>query len=161
MDMQALSNAYQKLAQLTHPDKFANAGNSEKLMAVQKNAQVNDGYQVLKRPVSRAEHLLALRGVYLQHEQQTMQDPEFLMQQMEWREQLEDIEQQNEPLDSLDILDKEIASHIQQQTEQLSTSLAKHDDAGDQQAAILIRKLKFLEKLRSEIERKEEELDDY
>ncbi|MGY0564180.1 MAG: Fe-S protein assembly co-chaperone HscB, partial [Paraglaciecola chathamensis] len=90
IDKAGLAATYQQLQKLTHPDKFATASERDKLIALQKNAQVNDGYQVLKTPLSRAEHMLELRGVELQHEQKTMQDGAFLMQQMEWREQLDD-----------------------------------------------------------------------
>lgn len=161
IDSLKLNDAYKKLAQITHPDKFASGSSNEKLLAVQKNAQVNDGYQVLKKPLSRAEHLLWLRGIELQHEQTTMQDPVFLMQQMEWREQLADIDSAASPLDALSTLDSELKESIKEQISALAIMLEKQDDDSNQLAATQIRKLKFLEKLRVEIERKEDELHEF
>lgn len=159
VDSAALSQAYQTLAQLTHPDKFATAGEREKRLAVQKNAQVNDGYQVLKTPVLRAEHMLELRGVELKHEQQTMQDTGFLMQQMEWREALEDIQaSRNE--DALFEIDDEIKSHIKVHLNVLEAELGKQHAESDKIAAEEVRKLKFMYKLRNEIETIEDALSD-
>jgi molecular chaperone HscB len=156
-----LAETYQILQKLTHPDKFATAGAAEKLMAVQKNALVNDGYQVLKKPISRAEHMLNLRGITLNHEQQTMQDDVFLMQQMEWREQLEDIGSAPGHIESLEQLDDEIQTELNSQLQKLRQLLAENNSAADQRSADILRKLKFLAKLRQEIELKEDALSDF
>ena len=79
VDLSLLPQTYQQLQRLTHPDKFASGSEQEKLLAVQKNSQVNDAYSVLKSPLSRAEYLLSLRGIDLKHEQQTIKDSAFLM----------------------------------------------------------------------------------
>jgi molecular chaperone HscB len=161
IDSASLAETYQKLQKLTHPDKFATAGVAEKLIAVQKNSQVNDGYQVLKKPVSRAEHILELRGITLNHEQQTMQDNVFLMQQMEWREQLEDIGSDPDQVEALEQLDDEIQAELNEQLGKLRQLLAEENSEADQQSAVTIRKLKFLNKLRQEIELKEDVLSDF
>lgn len=160
VDLAQLAITYQKLAQLTHPDKFAAGSESEKLAAVQKNAQVNDGYQVLKKPLSRAEHILELRGVELRHEQRTMQDPAFLMQQMEWREQLEELDVSSDPVDVLEDLDDEINNQIKAHLKSLEELLNDNTSEQDNKAADEVRKLKFLYKLLHEIELKEETLAD-
>ena len=160
LDTALLTKAYQTLAQLTHPDKFAASSEQEKAIAVQKKAQVNDGYQVLKSPLLRAEHMLEMRGIELRHEQQTMQDPAFLMQQMEWREQLEELDQSNDPMDVLMDLEDEITSQIKGHHKQLAFLLTHQSEQHDQQASEEVRKLKFLYKLRDEIERKEDALSD-
>lgn len=161
LDLDLLASTYQKLQQLTHPDKFATASDRDRMLSVQKNAQVNDGFQILKAPLSRAEYLLNLRGLELQHEQKTLQDSEFLMQQMEWREQLEDISSANEPLADLDKLDKEIKQIIQNQLNLLEQQLSLSTELGNETSADIIRKLKFMYKLRKEIEHQEELLDEF
>ncbi|GAC33602.1 co-chaperone HscB [Paraglaciecola polaris] len=161
IDTTALAASYQQLQKLTHPDKFATASERDKLIALQKNAQVNDGYQVLKRPLSRAEHMLELRGVELQHEQKTMQDGTFLMQQMEWREQLDDAQHAVDPLIALEELDDEVAGNSKALIDELGTLLEQTNDAANESAANLVRKLKFLFKLRHEIELKEDALSDF
>lgn len=159
LDLAAVSKSYQTLSQLTHPDRFATSGEREKRLAVQKNAQINDAYQVLKSPVLRAEHLLELRGVELKHEQKTLQDTVFLMQQMEWREALEDI-QMSKDEDALLAIDHEIKSHIQTHLAQLQDDLERQSAQNDLNAAEEVRKLKFMYKLRNEIENIEDALSD-
>ncbi|MFT4994403.1 MAG: molecular chaperone HscB [Paraglaciecola sp.] len=160
IDSVALSQTYQTLQKLTHPDKFATASEREKRLSVQKNAQVNDAYHVLKSPLSRAEHMLELRGLELKHEQQTIQDTPFLMQQMEWREQLEDMGSLSDPLSALEALEDEIQAELKVCFTELKGLLDENTPNQDQQAANLVRKVKFLIKLRSEIELKEEALSD-
>lgn len=167
VDLAQVSQTYQTLQRLTHPDKFASGTEQEKLLAIQKNALVNDAYSMLKSPLLRAEYILQLRGVDLQHEQQTIKDTSFLMQQMEWREQLADIEpsagsdNQAESLDELESLDDEIRKEISSELTQLKILLDNQTEQADQQAADLIRKLKFLYKMCTEIELKEEALSDF
>ena len=161
IDTGKLSLTYKSLAQITHPDKFANTGNAEKLMMVQKSAQVNDGFQVLKNPISRAEHILELRGIELRHEQQTIQDPEFLMQQMDWREQLEEAQHAEDPADVLVALDANIGSYSKAHTMRLSELIMENTNASDHEAANELRKLKFLTKLHQEIELQEDKLLDF
>jgi len=161
LDLDLLANTYQRLQQLTHPDKFATASDRDKLLSVQKNAQVNDAYQVLKSPVSRAEYMLGLRGIELRHEQQTLQDTQFLMQQMQWREQLEDIDSGTDAEEQLAELDDEIALLIRTQVSSLAEQLALNNEQANLACADLIRKLKFMYKLRQEIARKDEQLNDF
>lgn len=91
LDGSLLSSKFRELQKRFHPDNFATASERDRLMSVQKAAQINDAYQVLKHPISRAEYILAEQGMEIRGEQQTMQDPMFLMEQMELREELEDI----------------------------------------------------------------------
>ncbi|MCC4799901.1 co-chaperone HscB [Enterovibrio norvegicus] len=155
LDGSSLSSQFRELQRRFHPDKFATASEQERLLAVQKAAQINDAYQTLSDPVRRAEYLLALNGLELRDETQTMQDPEFLMQQMEMREALEDIADSNEPDVLLfDFEEKTVAIH-QSLLIELKDAL---NSAQWETAAVLVRKLKFLVKLKQEIERIEDRL---
>lgn len=161
VDLTVLAETYKSLQRLTHPDKFASGSDQDKLVALQKNSQVNDAYSVLKSPLSRAEYMLSLRGIEMQHEQQTIKDGAFLMQQMEWREQLAEIEEQAEPLDELEKLEEIIKQTIKAELVQLKTLLESEQSKAEQQAAELIRKLKFLYKMLAEIDLKEDALSDF
>jgi molecular chaperone HscB len=156
-----LPQTYQQLQRLTHPDKFASGSEQEKLVAIQKNAQVNDAYSILKSPLSRAEYLLSLRGIDLQHEQQTIKDTAFLMQQMEWREELAEIADQTDPLSALESLEGEINLRIKSDLTQLSHLLESEQIKAEESAADMIRQLKFSYKMLSEIELKEDMLSDF
>lgn len=148
IDAAELQQRYRKLQQTLHPDRFANASQRDKLLAVQRTSQLNDAYQTLRRPLSRAEYMLELRGIDLQHEQQTLQDPEFLMAQMEWRERLEDLNSAADVLSAQTELDGEIK---QLQTELESLIESEDNDA----AANVVRKLKFMHKLDYELDAKD------
>jgi molecular chaperone HscB len=161
VDLSVLPQTYQQLQRLTHPDKFASGSEQEKLVAIQKNAQVNDAYSVLKSPLSRAEYLLSLRGIDLQHEQQTIKDTAFLMQQMDWREELAEIAEQTDPLGALKSLEDEINLRIKSDLNKLSHLLESVQETAEQNAANIIRQLKFLYKMLSEIELKEDVLSDF
>lgn len=166
VDLSELPQTYQQLQRLTHPDKFASGTEQQKLVAIQKNAQVNDAYSVLKSPLSRAEYLLSLCGIDLQHEQQTIKDTAFLMQQMEWREELAEITEQTEPLAALASLENEINQKIKTDLNQLRLFLKVEGSSAEQSlaqqsAADIIRQLKFSYKMLSEIELKEDILSDF
>ena len=161
VDLSTLPQTYQQLQRLTHPDRFASGSEQEKLVAIQKNAQVNDAYSVLKSPLSRAEYLLNLRGIDLQHEQKTIKDTAFLMQQMEWREELSEISEQTDPLIALESLEDEINQTIKSDLTKLRNFLKSDLTVAEQSAADIIRQLKFSYKMLSEIELKEDILSDF
>ncbi|MBU3005659.1 co-chaperone HscB [Paraglaciecola arctica] len=161
VDLSVLPQTYQQLQRLTHPDKFASGSEQQKLVALQKNAQVNEAYSVLKSPLSRAEYLLSLRGIDLQHEQQTIKDTAFLMQQMEWREELAEIDEQADPLSALSTLELEIQQSVKNDLARLREYLESEQLDANEKAADIIRQLKFLYKMLTEIELKEDSLSDF
>ncbi|RZQ56246.1 co-chaperone HscB [Pseudidiomarina tainanensis] len=151
LDAAELQQRYRKLQQTMHPDRFANGSERDKLMAVQRTSQLNDAYQTLRSPLSRAEYLLELRGIELAHEQTTLQDPEFLMAQMEWRERIEEVDD----FDSLDAAYKDLQEQMRDLQSELEQQL--NSDANDK-AANTVRKLKFMHKLHHELEQIEERI---
>jgi molecular chaperone HscB len=118
--------------------------------------RVNEGYQTLRKPLARGRYLLSLQGVDTQEETNTSMPVEFLMQQMEWREELEQA-RESQDSDALDGLDK----RMQQETRALQQQLGiQIDETHDYHAASdSVRKLKFLEKLAEEIGSAYDELD--
>jgi molecular chaperone HscB len=151
VDLADLQQRYRKLQQTMHPDRFAAGSERDKLRAVQLTSQLNDAYQTLRDPLARAEYLLSLRGVDLQHEQQTLQDPEFLMAQMEWRERLAELDASD--LSALDAA----GADLQREQAALQAELEQALNASeDEVAADTIRKLKFMRKLGRELEALEE-----
>lgn len=91
LDTGDLQDRYETLQRAVHPDRFAGADAREKRMAVEWAARVNDAYQALRRPLSRARVLLARLGVE-PAEDESRADPEFLMEQMTLREEQESAE---------------------------------------------------------------------
>ncbi|CAK1694938.1 co-chaperone protein HscB [Vibrio crassostreae] len=155
LDGSLLSSQFRDLQRQFHPDKFATASERDRLLAVQKAAQINDAYQVLKNPISRAEYLLVQHGEDIRGEQQTLQDPMFLMEQMELREELEDIADSSEPEDALFAFEGKVSKMYKQQLSAIQQEL---DSEAWLEAADRVRKLKFIAKLKNEIELVEDRL---
>ena len=82
-----LNHQYRTLQKTIHPDRFVNATDAEKKQSLQKSTQINDAYQVLKDPIKRASHIISLHQVL----KENTLPPDFLMQQMEWEEEFETI----------------------------------------------------------------------
>jgi molecular chaperone HscB len=157
LDVAALSEQYRELQKTIHPDKFANASDRDRRLAVQQAALINEAFQTLKSPLKRARYMLELRGVVFDDQHATSFEPDFLMEQMELRESLIAIRQQTDALTSLAKLMQEVENKFQEMTRQLAT-LIEQDDPD--QARVQIHKLQFMEKLLNECEAMEEELVD-
>ncbi|ELB2796635.1 co-chaperone HscB [Vibrio alginolyticus] len=155
LDGSLLSSQFRELQKRFHPDNFTTGSERDRLMAVQKAAQINDAYQVLKNPISRAEYILAEQGVEIRGEQQTMQDPMFLMEQMELREELEEIADNSDPESALFDFDSKVSKMYKQHLASVEQEL---DDGLWAEAADRVRKLKFIAKLKNEIELVEDKL---
>jgi molecular chaperone HscB len=81
---------FRKIQSASHPDRFVTGTAAEKLSAMQLATLANEAYQTLKSPANRAKYLLELQGIKAISETNTAMPTDFLMQQMEWREALED-----------------------------------------------------------------------
>lgn len=160
LDLTELGSRYLKLQKQFHPDQHSAGSERDRLLAVQQTANINDAYHSLKQPLLRAEHLLALRGLKISNEQRSFTDPMFLMQQMELREQLADIQQSADPDAVIDDIERQLQQHKKQLLQQLSTALDANCSEQDRQAADLVRKLKFFFKLQHELELIEQQLQD-
>jgi molecular chaperone HscB len=132
-----------------HPDRFAHGGDAERRASLQWTTRVNEAFQVLRNPVARAKHLLELHGVDVAFETNTDMPAEFLMQQMELREALEDAVAKKDPA-LVDRIRNDLRRGKAALQKQIAQAIdAKKDYAG---AAELVRKLMFLEKLDEEID---------
>jgi molecular chaperone HscB len=147
IDGAALDHAYRQLQGQVHPDRFAGATDAERRVAMQRATQANEAYRVLKHPLQRAMHLLALRGVDLKSETSTSRDAEFLGRQLEWREAIEDARAARNA-GTLELLLGELAGEKRTRYEHLEQLLGS---GADQPAAEAARQLMFIEKLEQEI----------
>lgn len=157
LDLGLLSQKYLQLQKQLHPDNFVAASEQEQRLALQKSTQVNDAYQILKDPILRAEAILQLALDKPVDSENTSHDLEFLMQQMELREQLEDAEAQQDE-QKLTELQQQTEASYQQNLAILATNLSQQDWEASKQA---IDRLKFIKKLQQEIEHLEEKLFDF
>ena len=153
LDQAMLEKAYRDIQSQVHPDRFAHAGDAERRASLQWTTRVNEAFQVLKSPVSRARHLLELQGVDVAFETNTAMPPEFLMQQMELREKLEEAKDAS----SLDGLRKEMSGMRKNLEKEVAETLDVKKDY--KAAADLVRKLQFLHRLDEEIDEAYEALE--
>lgn len=148
IDMTALDSAYREVQNRVHPDKFTGATDTEKRVAMQWATRANEAYQTLKNPFKRAAYLCELNGVDLQIESNTAMPRDFLMQQMEWREALEDAKAAKD-VDALEGLDEELRVVRKAKIAQVAGLLDANDFAS---AAQGVRQLMFLEKFGEEVQ---------
>ena len=100
IDKMQLTNNYRRLQKSIHPDNYAHASDMDKRLSMQKSTQINDAYQILKNPLKRAIYLLELHDLKIKDNESTT-DSEFLMQQMELREQLSKLRHKDDPKEAL------------------------------------------------------------
>ena len=138
IDSVKLQENYRSIQKEIHPDRFATSTENEKTQSMIKSTQVNDAYQTLKSTTKRAKYILSLHKSV---EKITL-PPDFLMQQMEWEEHLEDIEKKIKELDQFKLA-------INKKYKEYSLLLSKQidNDQNWNEAAITIDKLYFVEKL--------------
>ena len=89
-DRAALDARWKELQREAHPDKFAAQGDAAQRVAMQWSVRINEAYQRLKDPLKRAAYLCELAGAPINAHSNTAMPAPFLMQQMEWREELDD-----------------------------------------------------------------------
>ena len=148
VDLAELTQRYLKLQKTVHPDKFANASEQERLYSVQQTAKLNDAYETLKKPLLRARYMLELHDVNLAHENTTIKDTNFLMQQMELRESIEKSKADVDGLDeALDHIDDLYNAELQEIKKRFSVNNPEYLQLADH-----VRKLQFFTKLHEEVD---------
>ena len=90
LDAAALEQNYRRLSTQYHPDKTAHLSAFEQKQAVMLSATINEAYRILKSPLDRAAYLLQEQGIHAAAPENTRFEAAFLMQQMQWREDLDD-----------------------------------------------------------------------
>ena len=157
VDKTVLDKSYQSLQAQFHPDKYANSDDQQRRLAMQVTSFINEAYAVLNEKQALAKYLLKLNGVDFDAEQDTTQDMEFLMAQMELREQIDEIDNNADPLQQLD----EFAREAKQQKSELWNAYQQHFDAAKwSEAKDTVLKLQFFNRLQEQINQKQEQLED-
>ena len=151
-DRAVLDARWKDLQREAHPDRFAAQGAAAQRVAMQWSVRINEAYQRLKDPQKRAAYLCELHGAPIRAEDNTAMPPAFLMQQMEWREALEEADSDS----AIDALDDAVQ-------EARRTALARCGELLDTQndyaaAAQQVRALMFIARFADDIERRREQL---
>jgi molecular chaperone HscB len=152
LDAKALDLRWRALQTQVHPDRFAAEGASARRVAMQWAVRVNEAYKRLKDPLQRAAYLCELNGAAIEAENNTAMPGAFLMQQMAWRESLDDASS----LAEVQALNAEVVAHRQNALVELQRAL---DDRHDFPAAAQqVRALMFVERFEVDLDRRLEAL---
>ena len=147
IDPAQLDVPYRQVQAQVHPDRFAHRPEAERRVAMQWATLANEAFRTLKNPLARARYLLGRRGVEIDADRNNGMSHAFLMQQMEWREAVED--SMANP-DALQRLERDLARDERVMLDDLKHSI--DDEVDLTQASELVRRLMFMEKLRREID---------
>jgi molecular chaperone HscB len=154
LDRPDLDARWRKLQASAHPDKFAAEGPAAQRMAMQWSVRINEAYRRLREPLTRAAYLCELRGAPIEAQSNTAMPADFLMQQMSWREALDDAANDAE----LAALDDEVRMTERALLAQLAELLdERHAPA---LAAERVRALMFIAKFRADLSRRAEAIQD-
>lgn len=153
LDRSALDTRWRALQAEVHPDRFAAQGAAAQRVAMQWAVRVNEAYRRLKDPLARATYLCELRGAPVQAESNTAMPAAFLMQQMAWREALDEAADAA----AAQSLDDQVAAQQAALFAQVEESLDRQGDAAA--AAQQVRALMFVDRFRQAIDQRLESLD--
>lgn len=147
-DRTYLDERWRALQREAHPDKFAAQGGAAQRLAMQWSVRINEAHQRLKDPLKRAAYLCELAGAAVNAEKNTAMPAQFLMQQMEWREALDDA------------ADAKSVENLLTQVQQVKAALLREcetqlDEQRNSAAAVAtVRALMFIEKFASDVEQR-------
>ena len=141
-----------RLLALVHPDRFTSEGAPSQRLSMQWSVRISEAFERLKNPLSRAAYLCELGGASIAANDNTAMPASFLMEQMSWREALEEAH----TLGDLQTLQTQIATARAQRMASLERLLDVENDI--RTAAEEVRALMFIQRLSSDVEQRLDEL---
>lgn len=153
LEREQLDKQWRQLQAQVHPDRFAAEGAAAQRLAMQWAVRVNEAHRRLKDPLARAEYLCELRGAPIQAEQNTAMPAAFLMQQMAWRELLDEAKD----LAAVEALDAQMVTEEARLLARVAELLDLKDDP--LAAVAEVRALMFIKRFRADIARRLDALD--
>lgn len=149
LDSTALESVYRDLQSRVHPDRFAHLPEVQRRLSMQWATRVNEAYRTLRQPLARAQYLLQLNGLDTGETSNTAMSPEFLMEQMEWREAMAEARAAADSA-ALEQLHHRLRQHAREIHGEIENAIdAAHNYAV---AADAVRRLMFVEKLQHDID---------
>lgn len=157
IDLDELAQRYRLLQSEYHPDRFATADAASRRAAMQMATHINEAYQTLKSPLQRGRYLLKLQQVEVDLDGDTASDGAFLMQQMEFRERMEEMADRPDPLNEVDALRADINKEHDALIDAFRNEYQQGDLAAAKQTWL---KLQFYERLLQQLNGLEAQLED-
>jgi len=141
-----IDQRWKELQREAHPDRFAAQGHTAQRAALQWSVRINEGYQRLKDPLKRAAYLCELLGAPIDAHNNTAMPPAFLMEQMEWREALDEADGE----EALEALSDRVLARRKEMLADIERLLDVDGDAAA--AAQQVRALMFIERFAHDVE---------
>lgn len=151
-DLGRIDARWKELQREAHPDRFAAQGAAAQRIAMQWSVRINEAYKRLKDPLKRAAYLCELRGAPIDAENNTAMPAQFLVEQMEWREALEEAQS----VEDVDRLDEQLVHARRDTLERIAGLLDTQHDA--KAAAQQVRALMFIERFGEDVRDRAEQL---
>ena len=147
-----LDARWKELQREAHPDRHAASDGAAQRQAMQWSVRINEAYQRIKDPMRRAAYLCELHGAPIRAEDNTAMPGDFLMQQMEWREALEEADS----LAQVEALEAQVRQARRAALERCADLIDQQGDFAG--AARQVRALMFIARFALDIERRLEQL---
>ncbi len=151
-ERKTLDTRWKELQRQAHPDRFSSQGAAAQRVAMQWSVRINEAYQRLKDPIRRAAYLCELAGTPVEAEDNTAMPASFLMQQMEWREALDEAPTAEE----VRALQSQVQTAQHDALARCEAALDVNHDAGA--AALEVRSLMFLVRFGQSIDQRLDQL---
>ena len=145
-DRARIDARWKELQREAHPDKFAAQGAAAQRVALQWSVRINEAYQRLKDPLKRAAYLCELQGAPIAAHSNTAMPGEFLMEQMDWREALDEADSDEE----LEALSERVLTRRREMLARIGRLLDEEHDP--RAAAEQVRALMFIERFADDVE---------
>ena len=136
IDPEAIERAFLERSKQVHPDRFATASAAERSSALLQSRALNDAYQMVKKPVARAEYLLARSGVTIGDNERL--EPAMIEHVLELREELALARERQDPR-ALEALQSQMRARRTQAIEELAPLFAANDLAAIKRVLISLR----------------------
>ncbi len=147
LDEASLEQAYRRVQAQVHPDRYAAAGAAERRVAMQWAARANEAFRTLRSPAARAAYLCERHGQPIEAESNTSMPASFLMQQMQWREDLDAA--RGGDREAAQALAQEVETRRDEVLVRMARALDERHDYAD--AAAGVRELHFIDRFRAEL----------
>lgn len=152
-DRADLDERWKTLQAHAHPDRFAAQGPAAQRAAMQWAVRINEARARLGDPLARAAYLCTLNGVAVSTGDSRAMPPEFLAQQMQWREALDEAD----TADAVQALADEVSRRRREMLAELATLIDERADWPT--AARQVQSLMFVTRFADDVERRLESIE--
>lgn len=148
IDQADLEERLHRFQAVVHPDRHVAGSDQDRRLALMLAAQGNEAYRVLSDPCQRAAYLCERHGAPVDAERNTAMPTEFLVEQMSWREDIDEMREVGDPAAGY-----QLQSRLEAERDRIIARIRTLiDEEGDfPSAAMQVRQLMFFDRLRASL----------